>query len=129
MFTRANGEPLHPAMVSDRFHELMVAADLPPVRLHDLRHGAASFREMRGIDQTQHSTWCSGTCMRLTSCASGSRPSLADYSGRHPTMTARRTPSPPPERVQKPDLKPEGMSRVGHPFSPARPKGLELPTF
>jgi integrase len=42
VFTRENGEPLHPATITDRFHELVAAANLPPVRLHDLRHGAAS---------------------------------------------------------------------------------------
>ena len=33
---------LHPATVTDRFHALAAAAKLPPIRLHDLRHGAAS---------------------------------------------------------------------------------------
>jgi integrase len=50
VFTRENGEPLHPATISDRFHELVVAADLPPVRLHDLRHGAASLMLAAGVD-------------------------------------------------------------------------------
>jgi integrase len=49
VFTRENGEPLHPAMISDRFHDLVVAADLPPVRLHDLRHGAASLMLVRRV--------------------------------------------------------------------------------
>jgi integrase len=44
------GEPLHPATISDRFHDLVVAADLPPVRLHDLRHGAASIMLAAGVD-------------------------------------------------------------------------------
>lgn len=50
VFIRENGEPLHLAMVSDRFHNLVVAADLPPVRLHDLRHGAASLMLAAGVD-------------------------------------------------------------------------------
>jgi integrase len=50
VFTRENGEPLHPAMVSDRFHTLVIAAGLPPVRLHDLRHGAASLMLAAGVD-------------------------------------------------------------------------------
>ncbi len=32
------------------FHDLVVAADLPPVRLHDLRHGAASLMLAAGVD-------------------------------------------------------------------------------
>jgi integrase len=50
VFTRENGEPLHPATITDRFHELVAAADLPPVRLHDLRHGAASLMLAAGVD-------------------------------------------------------------------------------
>lgn len=50
VFTRENGEPLHPAAVTDRFHELVGMADLPPVRLHDLRHGAASLMLAAGVD-------------------------------------------------------------------------------
>ncbi|MGH3548070.1 MAG: tyrosine-type recombinase/integrase [Pseudonocardiaceae bacterium] len=49
VFTRENGEPLHPAGITDRFHELVVTADLPPVRLHDLRHGAASNMLAAGV--------------------------------------------------------------------------------
>jgi hypothetical protein len=50
VFTRENGEPLHPATITDRFHELVAAADLPPVRLHDLRHGAASLMLAARVD-------------------------------------------------------------------------------
>jgi integrase len=42
VFVRENGATLHPANVTDRFHAIAEAADLPPIRLHDLRHGAAS---------------------------------------------------------------------------------------
>jgi integrase len=50
VFTRENGEPLHPATITDRFHDLVMAADLPPIRLHDLRHGAASLMLAAGVD-------------------------------------------------------------------------------
>jgi integrase len=42
VFTREDGTELHPATVTARFHRLVRDADLPPVRLHDLRHGAAT---------------------------------------------------------------------------------------
>ena len=42
VFTRENGEPYHPAQVSERFYRLSFGAEMPPVRLHDLRHGAAT---------------------------------------------------------------------------------------
>jgi integrase len=50
VFSRENGEPLHPAMITDRFYVLAGAADLPPIRLHDLRHGAASLMLAAGVD-------------------------------------------------------------------------------
>jgi integrase len=49
-FTDENGDPLHPAHVTDQFQWLAYQADLPPIRLHDLRHGAASLMLAAGID-------------------------------------------------------------------------------
>lgn len=50
VFTKADGAPLHPASITDRFHELADAAGLPPIRLHDLRHGAASLMLAAGVE-------------------------------------------------------------------------------
>ncbi|MCI0384516.1 tyrosine-type recombinase/integrase [Streptomyces sp. CNQ085] len=50
VFTRENGEPLHPANVTRRFIELYEEAGLPPIRLHDLRHGAATLAHAAGAD-------------------------------------------------------------------------------
>ncbi|MGI5435961.1 tyrosine-type recombinase/integrase [Streptomyces shenzhenensis] len=41
---------LHPANVTRRFIELYEEIDLPPVRLHDLRHGAATLAHVAGAD-------------------------------------------------------------------------------
>ena len=41
-FTREDGMPLHPEFVTRRFGRLAAAADLPLIRLHDLRHTSAS---------------------------------------------------------------------------------------
>ncbi|MEV7354252.1 tyrosine-type recombinase/integrase [Kitasatospora sp. NPDC091276] len=49
VFTKGNGEWLHPTAVTDRFRELANAAGLPPIRLHDLRHGAASLAHANGL--------------------------------------------------------------------------------
>jgi integrase len=49
VFTREDSSTLHPATVTDRFHALAEAAQLPPVRLHDLRHGAASLMLAAGV--------------------------------------------------------------------------------
>jgi hypothetical protein len=42
VFTKADGAALVPDSVSQRFDRLVVRSGLPPVRLHDLRHLAAS---------------------------------------------------------------------------------------
>ncbi|MEY9938598.1 integrase [Streptacidiphilus sp. MAP5-3] len=50
VFTREDGSWLHPVNVSDRFKELCAEVGLPPIRLHDLRHGAASLAHAAGAD-------------------------------------------------------------------------------
>ncbi|MFJ9340229.1 tyrosine recombinase XerC [Streptomyces sp. NPDC101733] len=50
VFTRENGELLHPANVTRRFIELYEEIGLPPIRLHDLRHGAATLAHAAGAD-------------------------------------------------------------------------------
>ena len=42
VFTREDGGPLHPDYITRHFEWLVRRAGVPPVRLHDLRHGAAS---------------------------------------------------------------------------------------
>jgi integrase len=50
VFTQPGGAPLHPARVTDQFTRLTRAAELPPIRLHDLRHGAATHALAAGVD-------------------------------------------------------------------------------
>ena len=42
MFTYADGRPIRPEYLTHRFNTLVKEFDLPPIRLHDLRHGAAT---------------------------------------------------------------------------------------
>ncbi|GLY85977.1 tyrosine-type recombinase/integrase [Actinoallomurus iriomotensis] len=42
--------PLPPVHVTDQFQWLAYEADLPPIRLHDLRHEAASLMLAAGVD-------------------------------------------------------------------------------
>ncbi|MCU1591667.1 MAG: integrase family protein [Frankiales bacterium] len=62
VFAREDGQPIPPDTVSKAFVGLSKAAGLRPVRLHDLRHGAASLRLAAGVDiavvskQLGHST-------------------------------------------------------------------------
>ncbi|GAA2021078.1 tyrosine-type recombinase/integrase [Catenulispora yoronensis] len=50
VFTGPDGAELHPGWVSAQFRLLLREAGLPPVRLHDLRHGAATLALAAGID-------------------------------------------------------------------------------
>lgn len=50
VFTTPTGEPVNPAEVTEQFEQLSMEAGLPPIRLHDLRHGAATFLLAAGYD-------------------------------------------------------------------------------
>ncbi|MDQ7911107.1 tyrosine-type recombinase/integrase [Phytohabitans sp. ZYX-F-186] len=50
VFTTGDGAPLHPDYLTRRFRRLVADSGPPPVRLHDLRHGAASLTHATGAD-------------------------------------------------------------------------------
>jgi integrase len=50
VFTCPAGRPLSGQYVSQRFELLAYRAGLPPIRFHDLRHGAASLAKAAGLD-------------------------------------------------------------------------------
>jgi integrase len=50
VFVDQDGAPLHPDFLTRRFHHLVGESGLPPIRLHDLRHGAASLAHCAGVD-------------------------------------------------------------------------------
>ncbi|MEV0387905.1 site-specific integrase [Nonomuraea sp. NPDC050643] len=50
IFTDESGRPLDPARLSDHFEWLIRRSGLPPVRLHDLRHCAATIMLASGAD-------------------------------------------------------------------------------
>jgi integrase len=50
LFVNQHGGPLNPGYVTHLFRRLVAEADLPPIRLHDLRHGAASLSLAAGND-------------------------------------------------------------------------------
>lgn len=49
-FAEEDGSILHPGKVSDLFDRLVAEIGLPPIRLHDLRHGAATLMLAAGVD-------------------------------------------------------------------------------
>lgn len=50
VFTREDGTPVPGQWVSTRFETLAFRSGLPPIRFHDLRHGAASLAKAAGLD-------------------------------------------------------------------------------
>jgi Phage integrase family len=50
IFTHEDGSELHPAWVSELFSQPAYRAGLPPIRLHDLRHCAATLAYAAGGD-------------------------------------------------------------------------------
>ncbi|MCP2343709.1 tyrosine-type recombinase/integrase [Actinomadura rupiterrae] len=50
VFTDELGRSIRPNEVTDQFERLAMETGLPPIRLHDLRHGAASFLLAAGHD-------------------------------------------------------------------------------
>jgi integrase len=49
VFTRPDGAPLHPDLITDWFRRLAQAAGLPKIRLHDVRHSYATAALAAGI--------------------------------------------------------------------------------
>jgi integrase len=49
VFSREDGSPLRHGFISEHFRMLIRQAGLPPVRFHDLRHGAATMLKMSGV--------------------------------------------------------------------------------
>jgi integrase len=50
VFADWRGEPVKPSYVSHQFAAKVKASGLPPVRFHDLRHGAATLALAAGVD-------------------------------------------------------------------------------
>lgn len=50
VFTAVDGGVLAPERLSRLFRKLNTASGLPPVRLHDLRHGAATLTLAAGVE-------------------------------------------------------------------------------
>jgi integrase len=49
VFIDAKGRRLRPDFLTRRLAALIAECDLPPVRLHDLRHGAASVAQVSDV--------------------------------------------------------------------------------
>ena len=66
-FTNEDGSWLHPGKVTDMFERLVAASGLPPIRLHDLRHGAATIALAGGVDMKVVSEMLGHSSIKITS--------------------------------------------------------------
>jgi len=66
VFARPGGRPYTPGYLTRRFIRLIRHEGLPPIRLHDLRHGAATLAQMSGVASDAS---FGGWCERRPACA------------------------------------------------------------
>ena len=63
VFVRSRGVPFSPGYLTHTFRRLAARAGVPPTRLHDLRHGAASLMLAAGGElKVVQETCCRGDC-------------------------------------------------------------------
>jgi len=67
VFTKEDGSPLNPDTVSQRFERLVARSGLPPIRLHDLRHLAASLALAAGVPMKVVSEQLGHSSIQITS--------------------------------------------------------------
>jgi integrase len=65
-FVKPDGQPWHPELVSERFDKLVAACGLPPIRLHDARHCAATFMHAAGADMKTISVTLGHSTIQIT---------------------------------------------------------------
>jgi hypothetical protein len=66
-FTQPDGKRIHPAWLSEHFDRLVARSGLPPIRLHDLRHGAATLALAAGVDMKAVQEMLGHSSITLTS--------------------------------------------------------------
>ena len=113
-FTDELGNALHPATVTDAFHMIAYLAGLPPIRLHDLRHGAATLLLAAGHDMkvVQETLGLSSITIAADTYTSV-LPQLARKSAEDVAALIRpAAPAPParPAQAARPGRKPRGKA-------------------
>jgi integrase len=104
--TTEDGRPLHPETLSAAFVRHAKAAGLPPIRLHDLRHTAASILLAQGVHPKVVSEMLGHATVGLTrDTYSHVIPSLADKAADVIAGAVFRAPTP-PQRPASPQVRP-----------------------
>ncbi|RGD59490.1 site-specific integrase [Kitasatospora xanthocidica] len=66
VFTQEDGSGYHPDFLTQRFKRLVELADLPPITLHGLRHGAACIAHASGSDPKEISEQLGHNTIKIT---------------------------------------------------------------
>ncbi|MFI6769484.1 site-specific integrase [Streptomyces sp. NPDC050355] len=115
MFTREDGSWIHPGWLSAHFERLVEESGLPPIRLHDLRHVAASLMLAANVDEKIVSETLGHSDTRITrDTYQPVMPKVATAAAEAtaamvPRDAARQAPSEPPEPPR-----PGRWARNGH---------------
>ncbi|MGH3973817.1 MAG: tyrosine-type recombinase/integrase [Pseudonocardiaceae bacterium] len=97
VFTNTRGDPIKPDRLGELFHHLVRDADLPPIRLHDLRHGAASLSLAAGNDLKTVQTMLGHSSIALTADTYTSvLPDLAHHAAEATARLVLTSAAPPP---------------------------------
>jgi len=66
VFTIESGQPIHPQQVSRLFRQAIAPATVPKIRLHDLRHTAATLARQAGVPIEVISQWLGHSSTAMT---------------------------------------------------------------
>ncbi|MEJ8653855.1 site-specific integrase, partial [Streptomyces sp. MS1.AVA.3] len=135
MFTREDGSWIHPGWLSDHFERLVEESGLPPIRLHDLRHVAASLMLAAGVDEKIVSETLGHSDTRITKDTYQSvMPKVATAAAEAtaamvPRGAARKAPQVPPETPDPADGLATGSQEGAQiiAFPSRRAQGAEKP--
>lgn len=77
VFTTDTGSPIHPSTATDALRDIAQRAGLPPIRLHDLRYGTATYALTAGVDMKTVSDMLGRSSITITITA-GTYTSVVD---------------------------------------------------
>jgi integrase len=122
VFTTPDGAALHPDYLTRRFGRLVDLSGLPPVRLHDLRHGAATLgprHRRRPQDRAGTARARQHRPDRRHLHQRPARPALQDRRSGRPPRPRGRGPQP---RQAPPPANPNGPAKSAAPQPASRPQ-------
>lgn len=140
MFTTEDGSWIHPGWLTEHFERLVEASGLPPIRLHDLRHVAASLMLAANVDVKIVSETLGHSDSRITrdiyqSVMPKAAAEAAEATARMVPRGAARTPTPPDDEppadtdTEQPEGDSTGATEEEAPDSDGHARGAKIIAF